>query len=63
VWVIFDWCLKGKKGGRRAKGNTSKIVFFGHMLKNKKSTHPLFGAWSLPLAHVSFTPPEGPQRL
>ena len=31
-----------------------KIVLFGHILK--KLAHPLFGAWSLLLVHVQFTP-------
>jgi hypothetical protein len=32
-----------------------------HILK--KSAHPLFGAWSLLLVHVQFTPSQGPTCL
>ena len=37
-----------------------KTALFEHILK--KSTHPLFGAWSLLLVHVRFTPSQGHKK-
>ena len=38
-----------------------KTAFFQHILERKKSTHPIFGAWSPLLVHVWFTPSQGPK--
>ena len=40
----------------------SKTTFFGHILL-KKLAHSLFGAWSLLLVHIQFTPSEGPKGV
>jgi hypothetical protein len=54
--------IQGEKGKRIEEGqtwrNVPKTVLFGHILQ-KKSTHPLFGAWSLLVIHVRFTPSKG----
>ena len=42
--------------------NNPKITLFGIICK-QKSPHPLFGAWSLLLVHVWFTPSQGAQKL
>ena len=41
-----------------------KIVLFCTRIKNnKKSSHPPFGAWSLLMVHIRFTPSQGPQGI
>ena len=49
---------EGKR--KRRRSNMKKILkttLFEHILK--KTAHPLFGAWSLLLVHVWFTPSQG----
>ena len=58
-----------KEGMKKGKGPTrrkfSNFCFFNTHTKyiHTKPTHPLFGAWSLLLIHVRFTPSQGSQRL
>ena len=50
-----------KKGRRSNMKEVPKTTLFVHILT--KSTHPHFGAWSLLLVDVWFTPSQGPKRL
>ena len=55
---------EGKKKGRRSNMKKNpKTTLFGHNFFLKKSAHPLFGAWSLLLDHVRFTPSHKPKSL
>jgi hypothetical protein len=60
--VNFLWGGKDDEDKRRQKTDQTwilfKLLYFGHILK--KIAHLLFGAWSLLLLHIWFTPSEGP---
>ena len=43
------------------KKKNIQTTLFGHILK--KSTHPLFGVWSLLVVHIRFKPTEGPKGV
>jgi hypothetical protein len=51
--------MKTSEDKRMVKLHFFLNFLFGHILK--ESTHSFFGAWSFPLAHIWFTPSEGPK--
>ena len=56
--------MKTRGGKRMVKHDFlffSKIAILGRIFKNKKSTHPFFGARSFLVVHIGFTPSEGPK--
>jgi hypothetical protein len=55
---------EGKTKGRRSntKKHSQNCPFWTYIKKKKKSTRPLFGAWSLLLVHVRFYAWSGAQK-
>ena len=58
-----DVSIVMREEGKKVKHEENSQKFlFGHILK-KRSIYTLFGAWSLLLIHVQFTPSQGPKAF